>query len=329
MKHQLIIIILLLISCHSFAQKLEYSVLFHGIGDNREFAGSGKANSQTILGERTSFELGTTIDEQHQFRIGLSHLFEYGSDLDYNKPQLTAYYHFLDKKSEFYFGAFPRMDLIDYPLAMLTDTLQYYRPNVEGMYGKYQWNWGYQAAFIDWTGRQTETVHESFLAGSAGKIKLQPFFFENYLIMYHYAGTLYRNPNFHIQDNSAVSFYLGSDLTTILPIHKASIKVGTLGSFFKERNVNEEFISAWSFVGEFYGEIKNFALRASLHQGQGHQITMGDRFYDVGSYLRTDVYWKFINSKHVQGKFNLSFHLVDGGYLDQSQQLSLIYKFGS
>jgi hypothetical protein len=329
MRYQLTILLLLLVSCHSFAQKLEYSVLFHGIGDNREFAESAKANSQTILGERFSFELGTTIDEQHQFRAGLSHLLEFGSDLDYNKPKLTAYYHFSDKNSEFYFGAFPRMDLIDYPLAMLTDTLQYYRPNVEGMFGKYQWDWGYQTGFIDWTGRQTETVHESFLAGIAGKITIKSFFLENYLIMYHYAGTLYGDPDFHIEDNSAVSFFLGSDLSDILPIQKASIKVGTLGSFFKERSVDEEFLSAWSFVGEFYGEIKHFALRSTFHKGQGHKITMGDRFYDVDSYLRTDVYWKFIDSKHVQGKFNLSMHLVDGGYLDQSQQLSLIYKFGN
>lgn len=327
MKYRLTIILMLLVSMHSLAQKLEYSVLMHGIGDNREFGKSMKAKSQTILGERVSFEIGTTIDEQHQFRAGLSHLFEFGSDLDFNKPKLTAYYHFLDEKTEFYFGAFPRMDLIDYPLAMLTDTLQYYRPNVEGMYGKYQWDWGHQAAFIDWTGRQTETVHEAFLAGSSGKIKMKSFFFENYLIMYHYAGTLYRDPDFHVQDNAAVSFYLGSDLTDILPLQKSSIKVGNLGSFFKERSVNEDFITAWSFVGEFYGEIKNFALRTTLHQGQGHRITMGDRFYNVDSYLRTDVYWYFINSKHVQGKFNLSFHLVEGSFLDQSQQLSLVYKF--
>lgn len=327
MKYRLTIILLLLVYGYSFAQKLEYSVLFQGIGDNREFAESGKANSQTILGERISFEMGTTLDEQHQFRAGLNYLFEFGSDLDFNKPKLTAYYHFLDKKSEFYFGAFPRMDLIDYPLAMLTDTLQYYRPNLEGMYGKYQWDWGHQAAFIDWTGRQSETVHESFLAGSSGKIKLKSFFFENYLIMFHYAGKLYHDPDFHIQDNSAVSFYLGRDLTDILPLQKSSIKMGSLGSFFMERHVNEKYITAWSFVGEFYGEMKKFALRTTLHQGQGHRITMGDRFYNVGSYLRTDVYWKFINSQHVQGKFNLSFHLVEGRYMDQSQQLSLIYKF--
>jgi hypothetical protein len=55
----------------------------------------------------------------------------------------------------------------------------------------------------------------------------------------------------------------------------------------------------------------------------------GDRFYDVDSYLRTDIYWKLISSEHIEGRFNLSFHLIEGKELDQSQQLSLVYRFGN
>ncbi|MGQ8338636.1 hypothetical protein ACUNWD_18915 [Sunxiuqinia sp. A32] len=320
--------LLLFVSLISFSQKLEYDVLFQGIGDNREFS-SGYANSQTILGERTSMEFGTTLDGNHQFRIGISHLFEFGSELDYNKPQLTAYYHFTDTKTDFYFGAFPRMEILNFPLSMLTDTIQYYRPNIEGMYGKYSWDWGYQAGFVDWTGRQTETVRESFFAGFLGRMDVEPLFFENYLIMYHYAHALEHGPEVHIQDNAAMAFYLGTDLTKLIPIEKAYVKAGTLGSLFRERSVTDGYLKAWSFVGELYGEIKNFALRTTWHQGQGHHITNGDRFYDLDSYIRTDLYWKFLNTDHLQGKFNLSFHLVDGSDIDQSQQLSLIYRFGN
>ena len=329
MKLRLLLIIFTFSTFQLFAQKLEYDFLFHGIGDNREFSESGKANSQTILGERAAFEIGTTLEENHQIRIGLSHLFEFGSDIDFHKPILTAYYHYNDPKSTFYFGAFPRMDLINYPLGMLTDTLQYYRPNVEGLYGKHTWDWGYQAGFVDWTGRQTETANETFLAGSFGQIDLGNYYFENFAVMYHYAGRLHRDPNFHIQDNAALAFYLGTDFSEVISTEKANIKFGTMGSFYKERNVTDGYLTAWSFVGEMNIEGKKLGIKTTWHAGQGHRITMGDRFYDVDSYVRTDLIWNFIKSKHVQGKFNWSLHLVDGSDLDQSQQISLIYRFGN
>ena len=325
----IMLLVSLLVSSVSFSQKFEYDVLFHGIGDNREFSRSGVSSSQTILGERTSFEIGTTLEDKHQFRIGLSHLFEFGSTINFHQAKLTAYYHFSDQKNEFYFGAFPRMGLIDFPLAMLTDTLQYYRPNIEGMLGKYIWDWGYQAGFVDWTGRQTEKTREAFLAGFLGEMKINSFFFENYLILYHLANDAIGDPDIHIQDNAAMAFYLGADLKKLIPFQTATIKAGTMGSFFRERSITDGYIKAWSFVGELYGESKNFAFRTTWHQGQGHRITFGDRFYDVDSYVRTDLIWKFINSKQVQGKFNLSFHWVDVKDLDQSQQLSLIYRFGN
>lgn len=311
------------------AQQLEYQVQFHGIGDNREFAQSKKAYSQTILGERTSVEIGTTLDEKHRLRIGLSHLFEFGSALDERKPNLTAYYRYADEKNTFYFGAFPRMDLLHFPLAMLTDTLNYFRPNVEGMYGKHSWDWGHQSGFVDWTSRQTDIRRETFIAGFSGEMRHRDFFAENYLLLFHYAETAIENPDEHISDNLGLALYAGMDLEKLLPLQRAYVKAGILGSSFRERGVTDGYLTGLSFSGEFYGERGPFALRATLHQGEGHRFMNGDRFYTADSYLRTDVVWHFLNSKHVQGSFNLSFHLVDGKDLDQSQQLSLIYRFGN
>jgi len=323
-----ILIAAMLLTIISSAQKLEYNIQFHGIGDNREFSKSGYGDSKTILGERTSFELGTTVDENHQLRIGLSHLFEFGSNMDFHQPKLTAYYHFSDKNTEFYFGAFPRMNLLNFPLAFLTDTLQYYRPNVEGMYGKYTWDWGQQTGFVDWTGRQTANVREAFLAGSNGRINFNSFFFENYMVIYHLASRAILNPDIHVEDNAAFSFLLGADLKKLIPIKQAYIKVGTLGSLYKERKVMEDYIKAWSFTGELYAESKKFALKSTWSIGDGHRITMGDRFYDANTYVRTDLIWKFIDSDHVQGKFNISIHITEKE-VEQSQQLSLIYRFGN
>ena len=319
-------LLLLFIFTKGFAQKPEYEVRFHGIGDNREFA-SRRAYSQTILGERTSFAIGTTFEGNHRFRIGLSHLFEFGSEMDEQKPKLTAYYQYTDERKAFYFGAFPRMDLISFPLALLTDTLLYYRPNIEGMYGRYSWSWGHESGFVDWTGRQTETRREAFMAGFSGEMRSHSFFVQNYITLYHYAETALEIDNIHIKDNMGMVLYAGTDLEKVIPLERSFIKMGILGSSIRERSVTDGFVNALSFIGEIYGEQKNFAVRGTFHQGKGHHLMNGDRFYDTDSYLRTDIIWYFIKRKHIQGRFNLSFHLIEGNDLDQSQQLSLIYRF--
>ena len=150
---KLLFISFILLSLVARSQNFEYNVLFEGIGDNREYK-SYLANPQTIMGARGAFELGVEIDK-HRLRGGLSQLFEFGTDINFHIPKLTLYYQFSDEQKDFLFGAFPRRDRINFPLAMLTDTLLYYRPNIEGLFGEVRWDWGYQNAFIDWVSRQT------------------------------------------------------------------------------------------------------------------------------------------------------------------------------
>jgi hypothetical protein len=328
MKQFYTLFVLLLIAFAGLAQKPEYNISFQGIGDNREFS-SKYSYPQTIMGERTSVELGTTIDSLHRFRIGISHLFEFGAEADEVKPNLIAYYQYNDGKDKFYFGAFPRLELIDFPLAMLTDTLQYYRPNIEGLYGKHTWKWGYQSGFVDWTGRQTTTRRETFMAGISGEMRFGNFYFQNYLILFHYALTAAENPNEHITDNMGATLYLGYNFAEMIGLQKAYLKLGVIESAIRERGVDDSYTTGTSFAGQLYGEGKRFALRSTFSFGNGHHMMNGDPYYAQNSYVRTDVIWKFLQHKQLQGHFNLSFHLVDGSTLDQQQQLSLIYRFGN
>ena len=313
----------------SSAQKLEYQLNLYGFGDNREYQ-SGVANSQTMMGTHTSFQLGTTLEDHQQIRFGLDQLFEFGSEINEKKPKLIAYYHYTnDSKKEFYFGSFPRMELLkDYPYALLTDTLNYYRPNIEGLYGKYGWNWGHESGFLDWTSRQTMTRRETFLAGLSGEINYHSFFVQHYITLFHYAGTADEKIGDQVEDNFGAVVYLGSHLEKLIPIQKAYIKMGMLESTFRNRAGDDELHNAFSFTGQFYGETKNFALRATWNVGQKHYLMNGDWFYRAHSYVRGDFYWKMITAKCVQVRFNLSYHLVNGKDLDSQQQLSLVYKFG-
>lgn len=307
------------------AQDFNYQILFEGIGDNREFT-APLATPETILGTRGAFELGIDIDN-HRLRGGLSHLFEFGTDMNAQLPKLTLYYQYKDEKNEFIFGAFPRRNKINFPLAMLSDTLQYFRPNIEGFFGEVSWDWGHQNGFVDWVGRQTETQREQFMAGFSGEIVYKNLFFQNYILLFHNAHTLYNNPPLHIEDNLGYAFQAGIK-TGSNSIIQGDIKAGILTSMFRERGVTDGFVTSTSLFAEVNGRVRNFGIKSVLSSAGSHIFTYGDSFYQAKDYLRTDIIWYFINHKNVKGRFNYSLHCVNWDYIDQQQQLSVIYVFG-
>lgn len=318
-------ILFLFISLFVKSQDFEYKILFEGIGDNREYFYDG-AYPQTILGTRGAFETGVKFDN-HRLRVGLSQLFEFGSDIDAQKPKLSMYYQFKNERNEFVFGAFPRRDKINFPLAMLTDTLLYYRPNIEGMFGNLHWEWGHQNGFIDWIGRQTEVVSEIFTAGSSGEITANNLFLQNYILLTHHAVPSIKTPADHIEDYFGFAVQAGIRTSDDAKF-QGYFKAGVLGSSFRQRSVIDDFQNVFGLFVEAKGKYKNFGLKSVLKSGGNHQFAYGDLFYRAKNYSRTDVIWNFINHEKVKATFNLSFHIIDWKELNQQQQLSVIYVFG-
>ncbi|WP_340112756.1 hypothetical protein [Maribellus mangrovi] len=320
-----LILLFLLSSLVSVAQEFKYQVLFEGIGDNREFT-QPYATPQTIIGSRGAFELGVSIDNHH-LRGGLSQLLEFGSDIDAQILKLTLYYQYFDAQKEFLFGAFPRRDRLDFPLAMLSDTLLYYRPNIEGLYGKINWNWGHQLAFVDWVGRQTETQREQFMAGFSGELFFKSLFLQNYLIMFHNAHTRYNDPPLHIEDYLGFALQAGFRIPENLEV-QGYLKMGLLNSTYRERSITDGYEVSNSFFAEANMRYKNFGIKSVMNVGGGHKFAFGDPYYRASNYSRTDLIWYFINHKNIKGRFNLSMHVVDWETIDQQQQISIIYVFG-
>jgi hypothetical protein len=315
--------LLILICLGSTAQKPIFRFSFEGIGDNREFH-NGKSKSQTILGTLGSCEVGTKIDQNSLF-AGISELYEFGSPINFHRPRLIMYYKYEVPKIEFQFGSFPRLGTIDFPLAMLADTLAYYRPQIEGMSGKLSGNWGHQLAFVDWTGRQTKTVRESFMVGTSGEIKLGKWFLQNYILMNHLAHPADMVEIVHIKDHFGFSFMTGVNLGSEKLIY-GNMKGGILTSLYRERSVTDGFQTHHSFYFEGSARYRDFSLKTTLHCGEKLQFAMGDPLYRFSNYLRTDMIWYFINLKKVQARFNWSLHWIDWNQLDHSQQLSLIFR---
>jgi len=307
------------------SQELEYQLLFNGIGDNREFF-SNIATPQTILGSQGAFEAGLKINN-HRMRAGLNKFIEFGSDMDYHKPKLLLYYQYLDDNNEFMMGSFARKGKINFPLAMLTDTLEYYRPNIEGLYTEAKWSWGKQSVFCDWTSRQTDTIRENFTVGFSGEIFFKTLFIEHYYLMYHDAGPAIDIPEDHIKDYMGYAIRLGVRTPENWAL-SGYLKAGVLGSSYRERHVTEGFVNGTSLFAELFAKYKNYGIKSTLSTGDSHRFAQGDRFYHAKDYLRTDVIWYFINHDNVHASFNLSFHVLNWNDLDQQQQISLIYKFG-
>ncbi len=314
--------VVLFLTLSSQAWEPEFRFTFEGIGDNREFH-NGLSQSRTILGTLATLEAAVR-EEGHSLHAGLNGLYEFGSPAGTLKPKPVLYYRYEDPRITFLFGSFPRKESVVFPLAMLSDTLLYFRPLIEGLLGAYRWKWGWQNAFADWTGRQSHITRESFMAGSSGEVTFKAWFFQNFLILNHLAHTTPRTPGQHIRDHLGFALMTGIRTGDKKPF-SGYLKGGLLFSAYRERSVMDGFIAGNSLLCEAYGQYHQFAVKGTLHAGEKQHFAHGDPFYRFGNYLRTDAVWYFINHKNVKGRFNLSFHLVDGKQLDQSQQLSLVY----
>ncbi len=326
MRHYLIVHMCVLIAAviPGHSQSFSWNAGYDGFLDNREYFSID--NPQTIFGTRTWGEIGLDIGTNHQLRVGANYLYELGSDATDHLPDATMYYRYNDNKFDFSIGAFPRRELLNYPLAMLADTLLYYRPNIQGsMVGYTGKNWR-QFVFIDWTSRQTEVKYERFIFGTAGNYHIGRYFIEDYLMMAHLAGKVVDDPGFHLRDNGGFSVNAGMDLSDLLPLDTLMIKAGTLVSLDRIRGVDPGWQTPAGLLGQFEARYKSFGLSGLYYFGQGHTFFYGDPFYRLNRYGRLDIFLMPLRTDHVNLKVNFILHFARG-QLDYSQQLLLIFKF--
>lgn len=315
---------MLLISllAQSQQRQFEYVLPFFGFADNREYTNTVHP-PQTIFGTRISPEAGFLLDSAHRLRVGLHLIKEFGSEENAYLHNPIMYYQYVNLKVDFYMGFFPRAGLLDqYPLPLLNDTLRYFRPNVEGTYLKLKVGKGYQTAWIDWTSRQTDTNRETFLTGTSGRQSIGNFFFDNYFVLYHYAGPAEPIPDDHIRDNAGLMLRLGIDLSRKTFFDSLSLNVAWLGSFDRLRNVYD-WQTPFGFQYGFFMQKKNFYCNTYLYTGEGQSIAYGDSFYKAPVYGRADLGYEFIKQRAVQIRFVFSLHYIEEK-LDNQQLLTIL-----
>jgi hypothetical protein len=321
MKFKALLILMLLFATYSFGQKYTFGVNYLGFADNREYSNPIQT-PQTFFGFRIQPYLETRFDSVHVLHIGINALYEFGGKIESKNFIPNIYYHYDAKPFSFKLGSFSRQtELKSYPLALLTDSLLYFRPNINGLITRINHK-GFEASiWADWLSRQTDTAKEQFLYGLSAKYSYRFLFIENNLSMLHDAFPSKRSDNDVLRDNGANVLRIGAELGKIIQSDSLRITVGILNAYQRARALNQ-LETPKGFLSEIYFKKSWFAFRNTFYKGEGINQDYGDHFYRSKSYNRTDFILFPIQNKKVLGEFIWSFHKTPG-YFDNQQAFRL------
>lgn len=287
---------------------------------------------KTISGTRTEFDFGFHPDSLNNFVVGVNPLHEFGGVPFYVEVNPVAYYSFNNGGWLINGGEFPREGLLSqYPRALLNDTLQYYRPNVEGVLVRHQWMQGYETGWIDWLSRQTAVNRNQWLAGFLGKYDFNEtgsFYVVHYLMEEHDAGTKPVQPNSPIEDNGGAQLRLGANFTrSQSTFDSLSFEAGGMGSAHRTRGLFN-FQYSKGFVASFFAQRKAFSVFDEFYKGQPNYIIYGDPYYSKTIYNRLDLKYTPVVMKRLKCSFMFSFHQSPGHLTDMSEVFHATYDLG-
>lgn len=308
----------------TFSQGPGYEVSFHQIFDNREYY-SNYGFPQTIFGARLNASLIFEIDTVHSFAAGFSYLYEHGSTIPGVSPQLNLYYRYATPRLNMAFGSFPRHGRLNFSRAFLNDTLNYYRPNVEGAWISFARGPAEVDGFIDWTGRVSEERRERFLAGMDSRVSARGFFLQGSFLMYHNAKSYSTADIVPLQDNGIFSVLLGyARENDAIPL-AFETSAGYLSSYNRYRPGDFSFGRGVMYNMEFRYTI--FGVNGVYYYGTPIVFAYGDPFYTSGNYGRVDVFADPFRIPNIESKIGWSFHLLPGEGIHHSQQLLINVTF--
>jgi len=308
-KYFVTFLFFLVLCGYAHAQQFIYKIGFFGFFDNREYFNEF-VNDQTIFGSRIYGEAGYAFNKWNRIMAGIDYLYEFGSKGEWIAPDLIAYYNGQYKNLSLTIGAFPRVNKIAMPMALMTDTFQYYRSNVEGILIDYKTPNFRHNIWIDWTGRQSDEKREAFMLGFSGFAKKGILIWQHHFIMTHLAHSLNHDSDEHIRDNGGFSVMPGLNLGPFTGLDSLTVSAGLLGSYDRIRGVYD-FSFPLGFLAEMEAAFKGFGLHGTLYSGESQIITSGDGFYQSTFYSRADIYYR-LKIPNIEGRVQFSFHFIPG-----------------
>ncbi len=310
--------LLFLSSFYITAQTPDFYLGFDQILDNREYF-TPFAKHQTIFGARIDLGASFTFDSVHAIHAGINYMYEFGGELLGVTPQIDLYYSYKSEELQMYFGSFPRRNLMDYPLFLLTDSLDYYRPNMEGTSIRYSWDWGTVHGWVDWTGRATKDTRESILAGIDATFRAGMFCFSPTFTRYHLAHSEAPDDQNHIRDDGAIMLLAGIDLSERISLDVLKFSSGYVSTYLYARPADYQWFNGWFSQLDLKHHI--FGIRGIYYLGDASPLLYGDPLYSSGNYGRLDFYVDPFKNPRISSKFGWNLHFLPGDGLYHSQQI--------
>ncbi|MDA3881731.1 MAG: hypothetical protein PF481_00430 [Bacteroidales bacterium] len=335
-KH--VYIIICFVSVSAFSQEFAWNVGYEFIADNREYF-SPYGFPQTILGSRASLEVGYEIDSLQTIMFGGKYLLIHGASA-FEKPFVpTLYYSYSSYPThnkpdiELYCGSFSRRTF--FPYAMYTDSLDYFRPNTQGLnLNISQNNFLFthlninQNFVFDWMTLENYGEEEEFLVGINGFFEYKKFLITDNFYYHHQA---YENSNGgkDVVDNGTYSVMIGKQFYSSVEhdssssVNKENLRaqfnIGNLLTWQGFRPLDTRYSQGLLARFDVYPTIKT-QLSATYYKGDGTHLILGDPLYRSGDYLRLDAYYNFKKSTEVRAYFKYSLHIIQGE-LNHSQKI--------
>jgi hypothetical protein len=321
MKYCILFLVFIFIHTLSvIGQDIVWKANVRSFFDNTEFSRSLVQIPQTMAGVHLAPEAGLSWNNKHRIFAGVDILHEYGSNkaIDYYEP--VIYYEYDDRPFRFYMGAFPRRLVLDkYPRMFFQDSIQNYRPVLNGFFWEFYSGENYANMWLDWASRQTPRRHESFFMGWSGRYHWGSFYAQHLAYMFHFANKMESEITEAVHDNGLLLTSLGLDLASVTDFEVLEANLGWFIGLDRDRNIN-----VWNkpqgLLSELKIEYRGLGLFNTYYRGGSQQVFYGDHsnelywgdpVYRAKEYDRADFYIQFIRSSVVKLKFIYSFHLIE------------------
>lgn len=302
-----IILIYFLLPLNALSQQFDWKTGFLGFLDNHEVDNTA-IYGQTMFGSRLSGEIGVSPQGKGRFAAGADFLYEFGWQGALKRPALLLYYENSFRNFNFSFGSFSRYNKTDMPIALFNDTINYYRPEIQGIYIEYKRPSFRQNVWIDWTGRKTKDVRETFTAGFSGYFNKDFFVYQHHLVMNHVSLTEPMEVGTYVRDNIGATVKAGLNLSSLTVLDSLVFMVGGIASMDRQRTLYN-FKYSKGVTIELEAAYRNFGLHEMACFSNGLTILSGDSPYTATYYNRTDLYYK-VKKEWLEARVQLSYHHI-------------------
>ncbi len=315
--NKLYVVIFSILFLHSFAFSFQWNIesSLYGIMDNREFSNS-IVIPQTFFGAIGRLETGVTIDSNHTLQCGFAYFKEFGKEEHLNAFDLILYYNGKYQLHNFYFGAFPYEKIGVFPDYLFSDSSRYYRPVLEGAFYQASFKKAWINIWIDWTSRQTEKIHETFLVGTSGELFFKPFFTTFNFLYYHYAGRKNVSPSDPVQDNVGFISKTGTRFSNIAFLDSLSFSLNFLLAYDRLRT-SYSWRSPVIPAGELSMSFRKLKAQFLFYNGAKKRQTTwkkniwGDNLYQSKRFCKIALSFSPVLLHHIFTTFTLDTYFIE------------------